>query len=284
MMIKDSNLSISRACSALGVSRTGYHKWLKRTPHTDALEMKVRNEMLNMATEFPRYGYRRMTAELKRRGFKINHKKALKPMKMGDLVVKRRVFKPVTTDSNHSFRIYPNLAKGLKATSINQLWVSDITYVRLIKEFVYLAVIIDVFSRRCIGWDIDRNVDTRLTLNALNTALTNRNGMDLSNLIHHSDQGVQYASNDYVNRLKENGIRISMSRKGNPYDNAFAESFIKTIKCEEVYTSEYEDFNEAYANIKEFIEKVYNEKRLHSAIGYRPPIEFEEVALSKSIA
>lgn len=284
MMVENSGLGISKACSALEISRSGYAKWLKRTPHTDALEMKVRDGIQAIAIEFPGYGYRRITKELQRRGFKVNHKRILKLMKMGNLLVRKRVFRVATTDSSHNFRVYPNLAKGLKVTAMNQLWVADITYVRLVKEFVYLAVIEDVFSRRCIGWDLDRNIDTKLTMNALDMALENRNGTAISGLIHHSDQGVQYASNDYVNKLKENGIRISMSRKGNPYDNAFAESLIKTIKYEEVYLSEYDDFNEAHANIKRFIEDVYNEKRLHSSIGYLTPNEFEEVALSKIVS
>jgi transposase InsO family protein len=275
-MVENSNLSINSACSVLGVNRSGYMKWLKRKPKSDVLEAKLKNEIQNIAVEFPRYGYRRITAELKRHGFNVNHKRVLKLMKEGNLLVKRRVFKITTTNSNHNFRIYPNLAKGLEVTAINQLWVADITYVRLVKEFVYLAVIEDVFSRRCIGWDLDRNIDAQLTLNALDMALSNRRGMDLSSLIHHSDQGIQYASNEYANRLGENGIRISMGRKGNPFDNAFVESLIKTIKYEEVYISEYETFEEAYENIRRFIEDVYNKKRLHSSIGYLPPIEFEK--------
>ncbi len=202
-------------------------------------------------------------------------------MREDSLLCVKRLFRPVTTDSNHRLRVYPNLAKDLEVTGLNQLWVADITYIRLVSEFVYLAVVIDVFSRKCIGWELDRNIDTQLTLNALNKALADRKDMDLSGLVHHSDQGVQYAANDYVDRLKENRIRISMGRKGNPYDNAFAESFIKTLKYEEVYLSEYETFNEAHTNIKRFIEEVYNEKRLHSSIGYLPPNEYEmEVVLN----
>lgn len=269
-------LSLDRACSALEVSRCGYVKWLKRKPPvSNLLEMNIRNEMQNIAVEFPRYGYRRMTKELQRRGFEINHKRALKLMKIDNLLYVRRMFKPITTDSNHNFRIYPNLTRGLDVVRLNQLWVSDITYIRLIKEFVYLAVVIDVFSRKCIGWELGRNVDTQLTLNALNMALSNRKVMNLSDLIHHSDRGIQYAASEYIDKLKENEIKISMSRKGNPYDNAFAESFMKTLKYEEVYLWEYESFNEAYTNIKKFIEDVYNQKRLHSSIGYLPPNEFE---------
>lgn len=274
----DHRLGLRRACSALAVSRSGYCKWLKReqgqTPDT-TVKMKVRDEMQKIAVEFSRYGYRRMAKELQRRGFQVNHKRVLRLMREDNLLCAKRLFRPVTTDSNHSLRVYPNLAKDLEVTGLNQLWVADITYIRLVSEFVYLAVIIDVSSRKCVGWDLDRNIDTQLTLNALNMALVNRKDMGLSGLVHHSDQGVQYAANDYVDRLKEYRIKISMSRKGNPYDNAFAESFIKTLKYEEVYLSEYETFEEAHANIKRFIEEVYNEKRLHSSIGYLPPDEFE---------
>ena len=169
-------------------------------------------------------------------------------------------------------------------TDINQLWTADITYIQLLMEFIYLAVIIDVRSRRCIGWELSRNIDTQLTLNALHRALDCREDQELLGLIHHSDQGVQYAANAYIECLKENNIGISMSRKGNPYDNAFAESFIKTLKYEEVYLSEYKNFNDAYGNIGNFLEIVYNEKRLHSGIGYLPPKEFEEAICLNRVA
>lgn len=269
--------SINRACSCLGVSRSGYSDWLRRQQSCtkDPSEMKLKDEMQKIAVEFSRYGYRRMTKELQRRGFQVNHKRVLRLMREDNLLCAKRLFRPQTTDSEHSLRVYPNLAKDLEVTGLNQLWVADITYIRLIGEFVYLAVIIDVSSRRCIGWDLDRTIDTQLTLNALDMALTNRQDMGLSGLIHHSDQGAQYAANDYVDRLKEYRVRISMGRKGNPYDNAFAESFIKTLKYEEVYLREYESYDEAKRNIREFIEEVYNEKRLHSSIGYLTPNEFE---------
>jgi transposase InsO family protein len=196
-------------------------------------------------------------------------------MREDNLLCVKRLFGPRTTDSNHGFCVYPNLAKDLEVTGFNQLWVADITYIRLTNEFIYLAVIIDLFSRKCVGWELERNIDTQLTLNALDMALSKRGGTRLSGLVHHSDRGVQYAANDYIDRLKENGIRISMSRKGNPYDNAFAESFIKTVKYEEVYLREYESYDEAKRNIKKFIEEVYNEKRIHSSIGYLTPEEFE---------
>lgn len=205
-------------------------------------------------------------------------------MKEDNLLCVKKRFKLQTTDSNHGEKIYPNLARYLKITGINQLWVADITYIQLSKEFVFLAVIIDVFSRRCIGWELSRHIDTDLTLNALRNAFRTRKGNDLNILIHHSDQGVQYASKEHVDCLKRHGILVSMSRKGNPYDNAFAESFIKTLKCEEVYLNEYGTFNDALTNIDRFIEEVYNSKRLHSSIGYKSPINFEKTLTLNIVA
>ncbi len=205
-------------------------------------------------------------------------------MKEDNLLCVKKRFKLQTTDSNHGEKIYPNLARYLKIIGINQLWVADITYIQLSKEFVFLAVIIDVFSRRCIGWELSRHIDTDLTLNGLQNAFRTRKGDDLKGLIHHSDQGVQYASKEYVDCLKRHGILVSMSRKGNPYDNAFAESFIKTLKCEEVYLNEYGTFNDALTNIDRFIEEVYNSKRLHSSIGYKSPISFENALTLNIVA
>lgn len=277
----DASLDLGRACSALGVSRSGYSEWSRRKQTSCPFKMKIKDEIQDIALEFPRYGYRRTTVELRRRGFEVNHKRVLKIMREDNLLCMKRLFRPVTTDSNHNLRVYPNLAKNLEVRGLNQLWVADITYIRLMTEFVYLAVLMDVYSRKCIGWGLDRYIDAQLALNALGMALSNRNGMDLSDLVHHSDQGVQYASNDYIDLLNKNSIQISMSRKGNPYDNAYAESFIKTLKYEEVYLCEYESFNDAHANIKQFIEEVYNEKRLHSSIGYLPPNEFEKEVILK---
>lgn len=281
---ENENLSVRSACTTLGVSRSGYDGWVKRkrSPNPqDPYEMKLINEIQKIALDFPRYGYRRVTKELQRRDFAVNHKRVLTVMRKDNLLCVKKLFKPQTTDSDHSFRVYPNLAKDLEVIRLNQLWVSDITYIRLVREFVYLAVIMDVFSRKCVGWELSRDIDTQLTLNALDKALANRKGMDLSGLIHHSDQGVQYAANDYIDRLNDHGIRISMSRKGNPYDNAFAESLIKTLKYEEVYLKEYEFLDDAYSNIGGFLEDVYNEKRLHSSIGYLPPNEFEKGVIFK---
>jgi transposase InsO family protein len=275
---EDNHLSIDQMCECLSVSRSSYYEWDNRTQlpdQQDPYEMELRNEIQKIAIEFSGYGYRRVTMELHRRDYKANHKHVLRIMEADNLLCIKKKFIPRTTDSDHSFRVYPNLAEDLEITNINQLWVADITYIRLVREFVYLAVILDVFSRKCIGWGLSRDIDTYLTLNALKRALENRKETDLSGLVHHSDRGVQYASNDYTNHLKENNINISMSRKGNPYDNAFAESFIKTLKYEEVYLKEYESFDDAYGNIKEFIEEVYNEKRIHSSISYLTPNEFE---------
>ena len=270
------NLSLNKACHVLGTSRSSYYRQLNHEPMADKFEMELRNQIQKIAAIFPRYGYRRITKDLHRKGFAVNHKRVLDVMKTDNLLCNVKKFKPVTTDSNHSFPVYPNLAKDFVLTGLNQLWVSDITYIRLLSGFVYLAVIIDVFSRKCVGWCLDRDIDAQLTLNALGMALDNRKGMDLTGLVHHSDQGVQYASIAYTDRLKESGIQISMSRKGNPYDNAFAESFMKTLKYEEVYLNEYESFMDAHGNIERFIEDVYNRKRLHSGIGYRTPDEVEK--------
>lgn len=277
-MIEKKELPIRRACSGLQIGKSSYYEWKMKKPKDE--DTALRNEIQGIALEFPCYGYRRITHELHRRKIPINHKRVLRIIKEDNLLCRRKkTFRPVTTQSNHNCRIYPNLAKNLKVTGLNQLWVADITFIRLLQEFVYLAAIEEIFSRKCIGWSLGRNIDTTFTLNALNMALSKRKKIGFSKLVHHSDQGVQYASDEYIERLNEFGIKISMGRRGNPYDNAFAESFIKTLKTEEVYINEYETFEEAYKNIKHFIELVYNKKRLHSSIGYVPPNEFEREVL-----
>lgn len=252
----------------------------------DNHEMKIKSEIENIIVDFPKYGYRRVKIELHRRGSEVNHKMVYEIMKENNLLCSKKRFVPRTTDSEHNLPVYLNLTRDMVVTGINQYWAADITYIRLVREFVYLAVIIDVYSRKCIGWKLGRDIDAKLALAALDMALANRKGTDISNLIHHSDQGVQYASWEYVNRLKEFGIQISMSRKGNPYDNAFAESFIKNLKYEEVYLWEYETFDEAYRNIKKFLELVYNKKRIHSSLGYISPEEFEmsEEVLNRNVS
>jgi transposase InsO family protein len=239
-------------------------------------DLELRDLVQQVALEWPAYGYRRITAELRRRGHLVNRKRVLRLMRADNLLILRRKRSFIhTTDSDHRLPIYPNLVPDLTVTGCDQLWVSDITYIRLIREFIYLAVILDAFSRRCIGWALERSLETELALSALRMALSCR--AVRPDLVHHSDQGVQYASTDYTNLLKERGIRISMSRRGSAYDNAQAESFIKTLKYEEVYLSEYETIREAHSSISHFIEEVYNQKRLHSALGYVPPAEFEQL-------
>jgi transposase InsO family protein len=236
--------------------------------------MEIRDAMQKIALEWPAYGYRRITVEIQRQGFSINHKRVLRMMREDNLLCVRRRSFVVTTDSRHNLRIYPNLAAKFTPTAINQLWVADITYIRLRVEFVYLAVLLDAHSRRAIGWALGRTLAAELTVTALRMALLERTPPP--GWMHHSDRGVQYASEEYTELLKEHGAQISMSRKGNPYDNAACESFMKTLKYEEVYRNEYRDFDEARARIDEFIGLVYNQRRLHSALGYVPPAEFEQ--------
>jgi putative transposase len=231
-----------------------------------------------VAVESPAYGYRRITAELQRRGFEVNHKRVLRLMREDNLLCLRQKSFVVTTDSRHSLPVYPNLARGMAPQAADQLWVADLTYIRLRIEFIYLAVVLDAFSRRVIGWALGRTLEAELAVAAVRMALAQR--QPAPGLIHHSDRGVQYASHAYTDLLKEHGVAISMSRKGNPYDNAACESFMKTLKYEELYRNEYRDMDEAAACIREFLERVYNEQRLHSALGYVPPAEFEEKALT----
>jgi putative transposase len=274
-MITHSSLSVSQASKAFDVSVRGYYKWKVRKQPVDQNAL-VRKEIHGIAEEFPRYGYRRMTHALRRNGEVVNHKRVLRLMKEENLLVRRKKYTPKTTQSNHGLPKYSNLAKNFIPTAVNKAFVSDITYIWLLKGFVYLAVIMDVFSRRCVGWALSRNPDTQLTLDALNCAIKLRGEANVEGCIHHSDQGVQYAATAYVQRLKEVGMKSSMGEQGNSYENAHAESFIKTIKYDEVYMNEYETLEDVYRNIQQFIEQVYNKKRLHSSIGYKPPIEFEQ--------
>jgi putative transposase len=266
---------VSALCQMTGLSRAGFYRW--RMPRqATPVEMELRDEMQKAALEFPTYGSRPMTAELKRRGFLVNRKRVQRMMREDNLLcIRRRTF-VVTTDARHSLPVYPNLARQIKPTAINQLWVADITYIRLRAEFVYLAVVLDAFSRRVIGWALGQKLEASLPVAALRMALVDR--VPDSGLVHHSDRGVQYAAQSYTEMLKQHKVTISMSRKGNPYDNAACESFMKTLKYEEVYRNEYRDFHDAQASIGEFLERVYNQKRLHSALGYVPPAEFEKGA------
>lgn len=236
-------------------------------------EADLRDRIEEIALRFPRYGYRRMTRQLQREGFPVNHKRVLRLMRASDLLVKCRRKWLSTTDSRHGFRVYPNLCREVTPTGLNQLWVADLTYIRLRWEFVYLAVILDAFSRRVVGYALSRSLEATLTVAALQAALADRRPPP--GCLHHSDRGVQYACDQYVRLLTEAGMQISMSRRGNPYDNAQAESFFKTLKHEEVYLTQYRNFQEAAASIGDFIEQLYNRERLHSALGYLPPAEFE---------
>ena len=261
-------------CQMTGLSRASYYRWL--VPRAVPVEMELRDAIQQIAVEFPPYGYRRMTAELKRRGWNVNHKHVLRLMRQDNLLCLRRRRFVLTTDSRHELPVYPNLAREMTPTEVNQLWVADITYIRLRVEFVYLAVVLDAFSRRVIGWALGCTLEAELALSALRMALRQRK--PLPGLVHHSDRGVQYACGDYTDLLRQHQIRISMSRTANPYDNALAESFIKTLKYEQVYRDEYRGWADAYASIGDFIEVVYNQRRLHSALGYMPPAEFEQKA------
>jgi putative transposase len=264
---------VNRLCQAMGVSRAGYYRFLLR-PQRQEADMELRSQIQNIALRWPAYGYRRVHAELERQGWRLNHKRVLRLMRVDNLLCLRRRKFILTTDSKHGLPIYPNLAKDMKLTGINQLWVADITYIRLAVEFVYLAVLLDAFSRSCVGWALQRSLEAALVLEALRMALRRRR--PAPGLVHHSDRGVQYAARDYTQVLEQHGIRISMSRRGNVYDNSMAESFIKTLKYEEVYRTEYHHLEEAKASMQQFLEKIYNQKRLHSALGYRPPREFEK--------
>ena len=265
-------LPVAPLCRALTLDRQRYYRFHKQTPRPDR-DMELRSEIQKIALEWPRYGSRRIKQELRRHGIRVNRKRVRRLMREDNLLCLRQQSWILTTDSRHGYTVYPNLVPELGVTGPNQLWVSDLTYIRLEQEFVYLAVILDAFSRRVIGWELGRALDSGLALNALRMAISSRDF--LPGLVHHSDRGCQYASTDYTDQLRHHGIQVSMSRTGNPYDNAKAESFIKTLKYEEVYLDDYLDFTEARIRIAHFLEEVYNRKRLHSALGYMPPAEFE---------
>ena len=280
-MKTETRLNVVRMCEVAGFSRAGYYRFLDPEQPAPA-DMDLRDEIQKIALEWPSYGSRRIKRELQDHGWDVNRKRVQRLMREDNLlcVVKRKFV--VTTDSAHGRKVYPNLAGSMILSGVDQLWVADITYIRLEEEFVYLAVILDAYSRRVIGWHLSEGLDDSLTLAALGMALAQR--VVRPGLVHHSDRGVQYASGDYTDLLKANGIDISMSRKGSPWDNAACESFMKTLKHEEVYRTEYWNLIDARGRIGEFLEKVYNEKRLHSALDYRSPVQFESSLVPRTEA
>jgi len=259
----------------LNLPRSSYYYRHKSSPPDDQERI---DRIEAIIEEFPGYGYRRVTQQLHREHIKVNHKKVLRIMRERNLIRKRKRRFIRTTNSTHTYRIYPNLLQNRPITALNQVWAADITYIRIMTAFVYLAVIVDLCSRKAIGYCISRNLDTALCVSALSMALTHRNPPQ--GVIHHSDRGVQYASREYVNLLLSHKFLISMARKGNPFDNAAVESFIKTLKTEEVYLWEYRTLADVQKRVPYFIEQVYNQKRLHSSLNYRPPNEFEQLFLS----
>ena len=266
--------TIQRLCLLAGVSRAGYYRHFEASAPARA-DADLRDAIQRISLTNRYYGYRRITAELRREGHVVNTKRVRRLMNLDNLLCLRsRPFVPRTTDSRHDYPIVPNLIRHLVPTGIDQIWVADITYIRLGEAFIYLAVILDAFSRKVIGWALDDHLEARLAIEALEMALASRNPAPDS-LIHHSDRGVQYASNDYVARLSARAIAVSMSRVANPYDNAKAESFMKTLKTEEVNGKAYATIAHARRDIGQFIDTVYNTQRLHSALGYKPPVEFE---------
>jgi len=266
-------LSVAQMCTLASFSRAGYYRSLDPAPGQGEEDLKLRDAMHRIALEWPAYGSRRMARELRKLGWKANRKRVQRLLREDNLLcVAKRKF-VVTTDSAHPLPVYPNLPPTMEVTGVNQLWIADITYIRLEEEFIYLAVILDAYSRRVIGWSLDDTMAESLTVAALKMALSQRPVPP--GLVHHSDRGVQYAAHGYTQLLKDHGIAISMSRKGNPWDNAACESFMKTLKNEEVNRTEYRNLADARTRIGRFLESIYNDKRMHSSLSYQSPSEFE---------
>ncbi len=274
--------SVARMCRVVGLARSTHYRLRARRSARVDRDPQARRAVRRVAGQMPAYGCRRVTIHLQREGFEVGRERVRRLMREEGLTVrpKRRFVR--TTQSDHGLKVWPNLAKEFMPTGVNQLWVADLTYIAMARGFVYLAAILDAFSRRCIGWSLGQTLEAVLTIEALEMALHRRKVEP--GLIHHSDRGVQYACGDYVALLKEAGIAISMSRRACPTDNARAESFMKTFKCEEVYLWEYADAADARRRVGHFIERIYNEKRLHSAIGYWPPAQFERRLLEADAA
>ncbi|AHE55286.1 IS3 family transposase [Sphingomonas sanxanigenens] len=272
-----SKLSVEQLCRLAEVPRAAfYRRWQDYAPKQEETALRDKLQQLCLANRH--YGYRRITALMKRDGWHINHKRVQQLMREDNLLcVRKPIFRPATTDSRHGWRIWPNLARHLDPSEVNQLWVADITYVRLAEAFVYLAVILDAFSRKVVGWAMADHLRAELALDALTMALERR-PVVAGGLVHHSDRGIQYACGDYIARLEAAGILPSMSRVGCPYDNAMAESFMKTLKQEEVNGADYRDLADAAKHIGSFLEEIYNRQRLHSALAYRSPDEYEHIS------
>ena len=268
-------MPIVRACELLGVSRGSYYRDRQRAPRD---QTALQDAIETIVLDHPGYGYRRVTAQLRRQGLRVNRKRVLRIMREETWLCRAVRGRCRTTQSDHAHPIYPNLVQDRPISALDEVWVADITYIRLPEAFVYLAVILDAYSRRVIGWELSERLDVSLTLTALQRALHLR--PTPAGAIHHSDQGVQYAAGDYVAQARQAGLILSMSRRGRPRDNAQAESFFRTLKVEQVYLTEYRDLADARRQLRRFIEQVYNRDRLHSALGYRPPVEFEELLVA----